>query len=150
MEQQAVEVEVVVPCVEGQQHRIRLRILSWGEWQVAYIPCEVLLGRAFGLMASCSHYARKNRNQLKLAVAEQSALAGAPTVPALIEALRDGNWEVRRAAAEALGKIGDARAVPALRVHAELLAEARQALQQLGATDFLLTQAVQTLAQRAQ
>ncbi|MDW8392586.1 MAG: hypothetical protein RMK84_20965, partial [Oscillochloridaceae bacterium] len=71
MEQQAVEVEVVVPCVEGQQHPIRLRILSWDEWQVAYTPCEALLGRAFGLMAPCSHYVRENRNQLKRAVVEQ-------------------------------------------------------------------------------
>jgi hypothetical protein len=35
-------------------------------------------------------------------------------VPALIQALGDSEWDVRRAAAEALGKLGDPQAVPAL------------------------------------
>jgi HEAT repeat protein len=39
---------------------------------------------------------------------------GAPAVPALIQALGDSDWDVRRAAAEALGAIGDPQAVPAL------------------------------------
>jgi hypothetical protein len=39
---------------------------------------------------------------------------GAPAVPALIQALGDSDWDVRRAAAEALGKLGDPQAVPAL------------------------------------
>jgi hypothetical protein len=39
---------------------------------------------------------------------------GAPAVPALIQALGDSGWDVRRAAAEALGAIGDPQAVPAL------------------------------------
>lgn len=36
---------------------------------------------------------------------------GPPAVPALVPALRDGSWRVRREAARALGEIGDARAV---------------------------------------
>jgi HEAT repeat protein len=39
---------------------------------------------------------------------------GAPAVPALIKALGDSDSAVRRAAAEALGKLGDPQAVPAL------------------------------------
>jgi len=39
---------------------------------------------------------------------------GAPAVPPLIQALGDSDWVVRRAAAEALGKLGDPQAVPAL------------------------------------
>jgi HEAT repeat protein len=39
---------------------------------------------------------------------------GAPAVPALIQALGDSDCAVRRAAAEALGAIGDPQAVPAL------------------------------------
>jgi HEAT repeat protein len=38
----------------------------------------------------------------------------ASAVPALIQALKDSEWFVRRYAAEALGQIGDASAVPAL------------------------------------
>jgi hypothetical protein len=37
-----------------------------------------------------------------------------PATPALIQALRDEKWEVRQAAAEALGQIGDPQATPAL------------------------------------
>jgi len=39
---------------------------------------------------------------------------GAPAVPALIQALGDSYSDVRRAACEALGRIGDPRAIPAL------------------------------------
>ncbi|OYT68825.1 MAG: hypothetical protein CFK49_12785, partial [Armatimonadetes bacterium JP3_11] len=39
---------------------------------------------------------------------------GSPAVPALMQALRDEDKDVRFAACEALGAIGDASAVPAL------------------------------------
>jgi bilin biosynthesis protein len=39
---------------------------------------------------------------------------GAPAVPALIQALGDSDRDVRRAAAEALGKLGDPQAVSPL------------------------------------
>jgi HEAT repeat protein len=39
---------------------------------------------------------------------------GAPAVPALIQALGDRSENVRFAAAEALGKLGDPQAIPAL------------------------------------
>ncbi|MFX9939176.1 HEAT repeat domain-containing protein, partial [Acinetobacter baumannii] len=39
---------------------------------------------------------------------------GSPSVPALVEALGVGDWDVRVAACGALGWIGDATAVPAL------------------------------------
>lgn len=108
----AVEVEVAVPCVEGQ-HTIRLRIVSWERWEVAYTPCEDLSG-SHSLMVPCSHYVRENRDALKVEVVRQLAQAGASAVPALIEALGDRDAYVRRAAAAALGRIGDAQAVPAL------------------------------------
>jgi hypothetical protein len=46
--------------------------------------------------------------------AESLVLLGAEAIPALIQVLKDGDWEVRWLAAEALGKIGDDQAVPAL------------------------------------
>ena len=72
----AVEVEVTVPCMERQRHPIRLRIVSWERWEVAYNPCEALLGRAFGLMAPCNHYVRENRNELKQEVVQRVGAGG--------------------------------------------------------------------------
>jgi HEAT repeat protein len=48
------------------------------------------------------------------AVEEALGKIGVPAVPALIEALKDDDEDVRRAAAGALGEIGDPQAVPAL------------------------------------
>jgi HEAT repeat protein len=47
-------------------------------------------------------------------VREAVVQLGSAAVPALIQALGDADWNVRRAACEALGEIGDASAVPAL------------------------------------
>jgi HEAT repeat protein len=61
---------------------------------------------------------------------------GAPAVPALIQALGDSDRDVRRAAAEALGAIGDPQAIPAL-IQAQGDSDwdvrwaARQAIQQI-------------------
>jgi ParB-like chromosome segregation protein Spo0J len=61
---------------------------------------------------------------------------GAPAVPALIQALGDSGWDVRRAAAEALGDLGDPQAIPAL-IKAlgdsgwDVRRAARQAIQQI-------------------
>jgi HEAT repeat protein len=72
---------------------------------------------------------------------------GAPAVPALIQALGDYRDDVRRAAAEALGAIGDPQAIPALSVwaHAGEYA-ARNALQTLGHPMLDLPQAVAQVA----
>jgi hypothetical protein len=51
---------------------------------------------------------------VRRAAAEALVKIGTPAVPALIQALGDSDWDVRRAAAEALGAIGDPQAVPAL------------------------------------
>ena len=48
---------------------------------------------------------------MRYAAAEALVGIGKPGVPALVGALRDGDWLVRHAAAQALGRIGDARAV---------------------------------------
>jgi HEAT repeat protein len=45
---------------------------------------------------------------VRRAAAEALEKIGPPAVPALIQALRDEKEEVRRAAAKALGEIGDA------------------------------------------
>jgi len=108
------EVEVIVPCVEGQQHPIRLRLHSWAQWQIVHNPCAEMIGPAFVQMAPCSAHVRARGAELRRAVVKQLAGVGAMAVPALIKALRDGDWDVRRAACEALGRIGDASAVPAL------------------------------------
>jgi HEAT repeat protein len=117
---QGVEIEIQVPCAGGQKHPVRLRFTGWGEYEVAYNPCEELLGPVFARMAACTHYlheqfpeAFRNDTDLKRRLVEAFGAAGAPAVPALIQALGDSDWEVRRAAAEALVRIG-APAVPAL------------------------------------
>jgi HEAT repeat protein len=119
---QGVEIEIQVPCAGGQKHPVRLRFTGWGEYEVAYNPCEELLGPVFARMAACTHYlheafpeAFRRDTALKWRLVEAFGAAGAPAVPLLIQAL--GDWwseDVRRAAAEALGKLGDPQAVPAL------------------------------------
>ncbi|MDP6380223.1 MAG: HEAT repeat domain-containing protein, partial [Phycisphaerae bacterium] len=47
-------------------------------------------------------------------IAKAFVRIGTPAVEALLEALADDNWQVRRAAAEALGRIGDTRATKPL------------------------------------
>ena len=149
---QGVEIEIEVPCAEGQTHPVRLRFTGWGEFEVAYNPCEELLGSVFARMAACTHYlhekfpeAFRNDTDLKRrlvealgklgdpqavpplikalgddwddvrrAAAEALVKIGTPAVPALIQALGHRYSAVRRAAAEALGELGDPQAVPAL------------------------------------
>ncbi|OYT68330.1 MAG: hypothetical protein CFK48_11920, partial [Armatimonadetes bacterium CP1_7O] len=77
-------------------------------------PCSALLGRAFALMSPCSAYVRERGDALRRAVAKALSEVGSPAVPALVQALGDGDKDVRSAACEALGAIGDASAVPAL------------------------------------
>ena len=122
---QGVEIEIEVPCAEGQTHPVRLRFTGWGEFEVAYNPCEELLGPVFARMAACTHYLHEafpkafhDDTDLKRRLVEAFGAAGAPAVPALIQALiqalGDSDWAVRRAAAEALGDLGDSQAVPPL------------------------------------
>jgi HEAT repeat protein len=118
---QGVEIEIQVPCAGGQKHPVRLRFTGWGEFEVAYNPCEELLGPVFARMAACTHYlheqfpkAFRNDTDLKRRLVEAFGAAGAPAAPALIKALGDWSENVRRAAAEALGAIGDPQAVPPL------------------------------------
>jgi hypothetical protein len=118
---QGVEIEIQVPCAGGQKHPVRLRFTGWGTFEVAYNPCEELLGPVFARMAACTHYlhekfpeAFRNDTALKRRLVEAFGAAGAPAVPALIQALGDSDWDVRRAAAEALGDLGDPQAIPAL------------------------------------
>jgi hypothetical protein len=120
---QGVEIEIEVPCAGGQTHPVRLRFTGWGAFEVAYNPCEELLGPVFARMAACTHYLHEkfpeafhDDTDLKWRLVEAFGAAGAPAVPALIQALGDGWDDVRRAAAEALGAIGDPQAVPALSV----------------------------------
>jgi HEAT repeat protein len=77
-------------------------------------------------------------------------IGDASAAPALIKRLEDADWSVRRAACTALGQIGDPAAVPTLRVHAEVMQEARQALVKLGRTSMALQEAVCTLAEQSQ
>jgi HEAT repeat protein len=76
---------------------------------------------------------------------------GTPAVPHLIQALGDGDWNVRVAACRALGAIGDGQAVPALSVWAHAEEQAAQAaLQQMGQAPLPLPEAVaQVVAQGA-
>jgi hypothetical protein len=107
---QGVEIEIEVPCAEGQTHPVRLRFTGWGEFEVAYNPCEELLGPVFARMAACTHYLHEkfpkafhDDTALKRRLVEAFGAAGAPAVPALIQALGDSNRAVRAVAAWALG-----------------------------------------------
>jgi hypothetical protein len=71
---------------------------------------------------------------------------GRSGVSALIGALADS--EVRALACQMLGQINDKTAIPALRVHAEVMEEARQSLAKLGGTSMSLQEAVCTLAEQ--
>ena len=140
---QGVEIEIEVPCAGGQKHPVRLRFTGWGEFEVAYNPCEELLGPVFARMAACTHYlheqfpeAFRNDTALKRRLVEALVKIGTPAVPVLIQALGDSDEYIRRAAAEALGKLGDPQAVPAL-IEAlgddwdDVRRAARQAFQQI-------------------
>ncbi|MEJ5343928.1 MAG: HEAT repeat domain-containing protein [Chloroflexus sp.] len=78
------------------------------------------------------------QDHLRERVAEALAKLGIPAVPALVQALGDGDADVREAAAAALGRIGDAAAVPALVPvlrdgYADVREAAAAALGQIGA-----------------
>ena len=103
---QGVEIEIEVPCAGGQKHPVRLRFTGWGEFEVAYNPCEELLGPVFARMAACTHYLHEafpeafhDDTDLKRRLVEAFGAAGAPAGPALIQALGDSDRNVRRAAA---------------------------------------------------
>jgi hypothetical protein len=102
---QGVEIEIEVPCAGGQKHPVRLRFTGWGEYEVAYNPCEELLGPVFARMAACTHYLHEefpeafhDDTDLKRRLVEAFGAAGAPAVPALIQALGDsgGMFAVRQ------------------------------------------------------
>jgi HEAT repeat protein len=67
---------------------------------------------------------------IRVAVIGALIKIGPPSVPGLIEAARDDNKAVRRAAAKALGKIGDEAAVPVL---SQALSDADSAVRQFAA-----------------
>ena len=147
---QGVEIEIEVPCAGGQKHPVRLRFTGWGEYEVAYNPCEELLGPVFARMAACTHYLHEafhDDTDLKWRLVEAFGAAGTPAVPALIQALGDRSENIRRAAAKALGKLGDPKAIPALSVWAHAGEDAaRNALQTLGHPMLDLPQAVAQVA----
>jgi hypothetical protein len=118
---QGVEMEIQVPCAEGKQHPVRLRFTGWGEYEVVHNPCEELLGAVFARMAPCTHYLReqfpeefRQDARFRKQLVEALGAVGTPAVPPLIQALGDGNSDVRVAACRALGAIGDRQAVPPL------------------------------------
>jgi hypothetical protein len=87
---QGVEIEIEVPCAGGQTHPVRLRFTGWGAFEVAYNPCEELLGPVFARMAACTHYLHEkfpeafhDDTDLKWRLVEAFGAAGAPAVPAL-------------------------------------------------------------------
>jgi HEAT repeat protein len=153
---QGVEMEIQVPCAEGKRHPVRLRFTGWGEYEVVHNPCEELLGAVFARMAPCTHYLReqfpeefRQDARFRKQLVEALGAVGTPAVPPLIQALGDGDSDVREAACWALGEIGDRQAVPALSVWAhagERVAQA--ALQQMGQAPLPLPEAVaQVVAQ---
>jgi len=118
---QGVEMEIQVPCAQGKRHPVRLRFTGWGKYEVAHNPCEELLGAVFARMAPCTHYLREQFPEVfrqdarfRKQLVEALGAVGTPAVPLLIQALGDWDEDVCRAAAEALGAIGDPQAIPAL------------------------------------
>ena len=124
---QFLEFELKVGGQGGAEEVVRVRMERWCEYEVVAGPSQPLgQGR-----------------ELKLLLVQAMAEVGAQAVPRLIEALGDGDLEVRRAVCEALGRIGDAQAVPALSVLAQVGNEAAQeALQQMGQSMMSLEEAV--------
>lgn len=109
-----VEVEFAVECVRYREHPVRVRMHSWRRWEVAYNPCEALLGRAFALMTPCAELLRRRPAEVRRAAAAALGKAGARAVRILRGALRDAARQVREAACESLGRIGHPSAISAL------------------------------------
>ena len=140
---QGVEMEIQVPCAQGKRHPVRLRFTGWGKYEVAHNPCEELLGAVFARMAPCTHYLREQFPEVfrqdarfRKQLVEALGAVGTPAVPLLIQALGDWDEDVCRAAAEALGAIGDPQAIPALiqalgDSNRAVRRAARQAIQQI-------------------
>ena len=121
MQEHGVEIEIEVPCAEGQSHPVRLRITGWGEYEVVYNPCDELLGTIFARMARCNHYLSEEfpaqfRQDITIMqqLIEVGRAVGEPAVLIIIQALGDDYSSVRVAACRALGEIGDRQAVPPL------------------------------------
>ena len=130
---QFLEFELKVGGQGGAEEVVRVRMERWCEYEVVAGPSQ-RLGQG---------------RELKLLLVQAMAEVGAQAVPRLIEALGDGDLEVRRAVCEALGRIGDAQAVPALSVLAQVGNEAAQeALQQMGQSMMSLEEAVGELVQQ--
>jgi hypothetical protein len=154
---QGVEMEIQVPCAEGKQHPVRLRFTGWGEYEVVHNPCEELLGAVFARMAPCTHYLReqfpeefRQDARFRKQLVEALGAVGTPAVPPLIQALGDGDSDVREAACWALGEIGDRQAVPALSVWAHAGGRvAQEALQQMGEVDEVFCDGCIVVAQEA-
>lgn len=83
---------------------------------MVWSPCRESLG-AFGLLAPCERYLKERRwwEDRGFRRGIVSLCEGAGAVPVLVQALGDGDTNVRRAAAVALGAIGDASAVSVLK-----------------------------------
>lgn len=125
MEWQGVEIQVKVPCGEGRTHYVRLRFTGWGEYEVAYNRCEQSPSAASVSEAPCARYLReefpevfRHNTELRLQLVAAMHQAGRSAVPCLVHALGDSHLRVREAACEALGRLGDPQAVPALSVWA--------------------------------
>lgn len=115
MKHTPVEVEVMVPCAEGREHPVRLRIHSWNKWELAYTPCEDLLGRGFALMAPCAAYVRERNVALESVVLQAMATQGESGLAFVAQAARSGRTvELRQRAVEALGAAQSEQAVYAL------------------------------------
>lgn len=108
MERSAVELEVVVPCVEGQEpHPVRIAVSRWSEWQIVSNPCAEAIGEAFSAMAPCSHAIYHPDVSLRRTVAQLLTIhGGEAAVKPLIDALDDEDAQVRLIAAAALGAWG--------------------------------------------
>jgi hypothetical protein len=102
--------------------RPRLHLPEWREplaLLVGLLPEEQAALLLHRIRRARSPYERRLRRDLLLAAelahdGGRREPARADLLPALLQALRDGDWWVRRAAEEALGRIGDPQALPAL------------------------------------
>jgi HEAT repeat protein len=141
-------VDITVECTNGQMHSVSVEVSNWGSWEVIDSTCMQTLGQASGRMALCYHRVMERSLEVRRSVVSALGRKGRYGVSALIGALADS--EVRALACQMLGQINDKTAIPALRVHAEVVEEARQALAKLGGTSMALQEAVHTLAEQCQ
>ena len=104
----AEQLQLIIPWLNI--HRVKLRRNKHGNQYLAIYFQDDALPKSFDV----ERFSRDNLIGDLKDITEKKDFAFTFNVEPLIEALKEGNWDVQKAAAESLGKIGDPRAVESL------------------------------------